>query len=173
MQGRNRYFDSYAKPLLTGESCVFISHQKNDAVAARKIADYLNKAGIDVYFDEYDGSINRADPKSVVAAIKRGLDASSHLLVLLSSNALASTWVPWEVGYGYHKKVVGLTLKEVAYASLPEYLQVIQIVKGINSLNEFMSGLTGIGQEAMINENRMTRVFDSYHPLNNILVQSL
>ena len=173
MQGRNRFSVSYTRPIQTGEVCIFISHQKKDAGAARKIADYMMKAGIDVYFDEYDTSINRFDPNSVVAAIKRGLDASSHLLVLLSSNALASTWVPWEVGYGYHKNVFGLTLKEVAYTSLPEYLQVIQIVKGINSLNEFMSGLTGIGQEAMINENRMTRVFDSYHPLNNILVQSL
>ena len=173
MQGRNRYFDSYAKPLLTGESCVFISHQKNDAVAARKIADYLNKAGIDVYFDEYDGSINRADPKSVVAAIKRGLDASSHLLVLLSSNALASTWVPWEVGYGYHKQVVGLTLKEVAYTTLPEYLQVVKMVKGIKSLNEFLSGLTGIGQESLINENRITRYYSAYHPLDGILESAL
>lgn len=173
MTARNRYFDSYARPLRTGESCVFISHQKNDAGAARKIADYFIKAGIDVYFDEYDGSINRSDPKSVVAAIKRGLDASSHLLVLLSSNALASTWVPWEVGYGYHKRVVCLTLKEVAYASLPEYLQVIQIVKGIKSLNEFMTRLTGIGQEAMINENRLTRYFSANHPLREILDQTL
>ena len=173
MQGRNRYYDSYARPLQTGEVCVFISHQKKDSGAARKIADYMVKAGIDVYFDEYDTSINRSDPNSVVAAIKKGLDASSHLLVLLSSNALASTWVPWEVGYGYHKQVVGLTLKEVAYASLPEYLQVVKMVKGIKSLNEFISGLTGIGQESMIIENRMTRVFDSYHPLNGILVQSL
>lgn len=170
---RNRYSEYYASTLQPGEVCVFISHQKNDSGAARKIADYLIRAGIDVYFDEYDKSINRSDPKSVVAAIKRGLDASSHLLVLLSSNALASTWVPWEVGYGYRKNVAGLTLKEVAKVTLPEYLQVIPIVKGTLSLNEFVSRLTGIGQEAMINENRLTRYFSAYHPLSDILDQSL
>ena len=170
---RNRYYDSYARTLITGEVCVFISHQKNDAGAARKIADYLMKAGIDVYFDEYDTSIDRSVPSSVVAAIKKGLDASSHLLVLLSSNALESTWVPWEVGYGYHKNVAGLTLKEVAYSSLPEYLQVIPIVKGTKSLNEFVTRLTGIGEDMMVNESRMIRYYSASHPLNNILVQSL
>lgn len=170
---RNRFSELYASTLRPGEVCIFISHQKNDSSAARKIADYLIRAGIDVYFDEYDKSINRSDPKSVVAAIKRGLDASSHLLVLLSNNALKSTWVPWEVGYGYHKNVVGLTLKEVARVTLPEYLQVIPIVKGTMSLNTFVSGLVGVGQEAMINENRLTRYFSVYHPLSEILDQTL
>lgn len=52
---------------------VFISHQKKDSEAARTIADYLQEAGIDVYFDQYDQSINRADPQSVVNAIKKVL----------------------------------------------------------------------------------------------------
>lgn len=173
MTGRNRYFDSYTHSLTYGEVCVFISHQKRDADAARKIADYLTTAGVDVYFDEWDNSIDRSDPHSVVSAIQRGLDRSSHLLVLLSSNALASTWVPWEVGYGYHKKVFGLTLKEVAHNTLPEYLQVIPIVRGIKSLNEYVSGLTGVGQDAMVYEGRMTRYFSDVHPLSGILEWSL
>ena len=45
---------------------VFISHQKKDSEAARTIADYLQEAGIDVYFDQYDQSINRSDPQSVL-----------------------------------------------------------------------------------------------------------
>ena len=110
---------------------------------------------------------------SSASTIQKGLDRSSHLLVLLSSNALASTWVPWEVGYGYHKNVFGVTLKEVAKDTLPEYLQVIPIVRGTKSLNEYVSKLTGIGQEAMINENRMTRNFSAYHPLSEILDQTL
>ena len=126
-----------------------------------------------LHFDEWDKSIDRSNPYSVVAAIQKGLDRSSHLMVLLSSNALASTWVPWEVGYGYHKNVFGVTLKEVARETLPEYLQVIPIVRGTKSLNDYISELTGIGQEAMINENRMTRYFSTYHPLSGILEQTL
>ena len=33
---------------------VFISHQKRDRNEAEKIAKYLSRVGIDVYFDEYD-----------------------------------------------------------------------------------------------------------------------
>lgn len=173
MAGRNRYYDSYTHPLQAGEVCVFISHQKNDAPAARKIADYLTRAGIDVYFDEWDNSIDRSNPYSVVSAIEKGLNRSSHLLVLLSSNALASTWVPWEVGYGYHKKVVGLTLKEVATRTLPEYLQVIPIIHGVKSLNEFISRETGEPDYRMIYNNQMTGYYDSAHPLLDILNQHL
>lgn len=133
----------------------------------------LAVAGIDVYFDEWDKSIDRTNSHSVVSAIQRGLDRSSHLLVLLSSNALASTWVPWEVGYGYHKNEFGLTLKEVARNTLPEYLQVIPIVRGTKSLNEYVSKLTGNSEESMIRDSRLTRYNNSYHPLSGILEQTL
>lgn len=72
MTGRNRYFDTYTHALSYGEVCVFISHQKRDAGAARKIADYLTTAGVDVYFDEWDKSIDRSNPNFVVDAIKKG-----------------------------------------------------------------------------------------------------
>ncbi len=32
---------------------VFISHQKNDRIAAGELAAYIQWLGIDVYFDEY------------------------------------------------------------------------------------------------------------------------
>lgn len=49
----NRY---YASEIYDGinAKCVFISHQRNDKAVAKAIADYILKAGIDVYFDEYD-----------------------------------------------------------------------------------------------------------------------
>ena len=54
---------------------VFISHQKRDRNEAEKIAKYLSRVGIDVYFDEYDRELQIAtandDPKAVVNAIKK------------------------------------------------------------------------------------------------------
>ena len=84
---------------------VFISHQKRDSEAAKVVADYLQDAGIDVYFDQYDSSINRSDPQSVVNAIKRGIENSTHMLVLFSPNTFGSMWVPWEIGYAYNSVV--------------------------------------------------------------------
>lgn len=150
--------------------CIFISHQKKDSAAARKIADYFISAGIDVYFDEYDGKINRDSPASVVNAIKTGIRRSTHMLCLLSVNALESKWVPWEVGYGYDRtEVVGLTLKELSMATLPEYLQVIPILKGTASLNGFISRELGRGESSLIREGRMFSANALHHPLDEVL----
>ena len=90
---RDLYNGNLPRPSLEKRR-VFISHQKKDSEAARIIADYLQDAGIDVYFDQYDQSINRADPQSVVNAIKRDIENSTHMLVLFSLNTFGSMWVP-------------------------------------------------------------------------------
>ena len=109
----NRYYLNDSQYPRTG-NCVFISHQKDDKEVAKQIAGYISKSGMDIYFDEFDRSIDRDDPKSVVNAIKVGIQRSTHMLCILSHNALKSHWMPWEIGYGYDLvNVVGLTVKVV------------------------------------------------------------
>ena len=122
---------------------VFISHQKKDSAAASVIADYLQEAGIDVYFDQYDTSINRSEPQSIVNAIKRGIENSSHMLVLFSSNTFGSMWVPWEIGYAYNSSVTlgVLRMKGVPKQTLPEYLKVVKLVSDLWDLNQFISNI--------------------------------
>lgn len=136
---RNVFNNGYS--YYNGKCCVFISHQQKDKNAARMIANYLISCGIDVYFDEYDLNINRNNPHSVVNAIKAGLNKSTHLMCLLSENALQSKWVPWEVGYGYEHNVFGVLLKEVAYSKLPEYLQVVPIYNQHEELDSYLRSL--------------------------------
>ena len=93
----NRYYLNEQLFPRTG-NCVFISHQRNDKSVAKEIANYIYKSGVDIYFDEYDRSINRDDPQSVVNAIKTGIRNSTHMLCILSQNALQSKWMPWEIG---------------------------------------------------------------------------
>lgn len=81
--------------------CVFISHQKADKDICLKIADYLMGAGIDVYFDEYDYDLKIANqaqnPTQVTKAILKGINNSSHMICVVSSNTLDSKWVLFEV----------------------------------------------------------------------------
>lgn len=88
-------------------NCVFISHQKKDATLCKQIAEYIKKSGVDVYFDEYDSDLKfqmqQSNPKGVVNAIQKGIDKSTHMLCVISTNTRLSKWVPWEVGYGYGK----------------------------------------------------------------------
>jgi hypothetical protein len=103
---------------ITGVKCIFLSHQQKDKDVCRKIADYLMAADIDVYFDEDDEDLklyrqsNR--PQGVVDSIRKGINNSSHMLVVVSPNTIYSSWVPWEIGYGYDNTQLGvLTLKGI------------------------------------------------------------
>lgn len=150
---------------------VFISHQKKDSEAARIIADYLQEAGIDVYFDQYDQSINRADPQSVVNAIRRGIENSTHMLVLFSLNTFDSMWVPWEIGYAYNSVVTlnVLRLKGVDKDKLPEYLKVVNTVMSIFQLNSLISNIRRTNREQLILENSSFSENNATHVLNKIM----
>ena len=152
------------------EFCIFISHQKRDSDIARKIADYFITSGIDVYFDEYDEKIDRNNPQSVVNAIKRGIQNSTHMLCLLSQNSIESKWIPWEVGYGYDRTtVIGLTLKEISKSVLPEYLQIVSILRGTQSLNNFISNVLKRDELKLINERKLFAANELQHPLDSVL----
>lgn len=136
-ESRNRFSSSQIK-------CVFISHQQKDKDAAKKIADYLIESGIDVYFDAYDRDLRihhqSNNAKSVTNSIRKGINNSSHMLVLVSPNTLYSTWVPFEIGYGYDKtNLFVLCLKGIPKGGLPEYIRSANIIRDIWDINNFIS----------------------------------
>lgn len=175
-RGINYYYlrDSYngilPKPSVDNPR-VFISHQKKDSDIANKIADYLLDAGIDIYFDQFDKSIDRSNPQSVVTAIQRGIENSSHMLVLFSNNTFGSMWVPWEIGYAYRSPVAlgVLRLKGVAKDKLPEYLKVVKLISDIWDLNNLISTITQVTGDQLLTEGRIRRYSDSYHPLSQYM----
>lgn len=150
---------------------VFISHQKKDSDVANTVAEYLLNAGIDIYFDQYDKSIDRSDPQSVVTAIRRGIENSSHMLVIFSQNTFGSMWVPWEIGYAYNSPVNlnVLRLKGVTKEQLPEYLKVVKMVMSIYQLNDLISSVRGISRDNLLMENRTFSENNSTHPLSRIM----
>lgn len=164
MQGHNLInFSEQSRYKHTG--CVFISHQRADKPAAKKIADFLLSKGIDVYFDEYDQSIDRSNPDKLTASIQRGIDFSKYMLILISPNTLYSKWVPWEVGYGYNKVEMSvLTLKGIREDQLPEYLQTTKVRRNYAALRTLIQEI----KPELINESQV-RMFSASHPLYNIL----
>lgn len=150
---------------------VFISHQKKDSDVARKIADYLEEAGVDIYFDQYDNTIDRSDPESVVKSIRYGIENSTHMLVLFSPNTFGSMWVPWEIGYAYHSQITLniLKLKGVSKYELPDYLKVVKIILDIYDLNVLISNLTRVAGDQLITEGRISNYTSVQHPLNSYM----
>lgn len=167
---RDTYNGNLPRPTLE-KPRVFISHQKNDSDTARTIADYIQDAGIDVYFDQYDTSINRSDPQSVVSAIKTGIENCSHMLVLFSPNTFESMWVPWEIGYAYNSVVTlnVLRLKGVEKNKLPEYLKVVNTVMSIYQLNSLIARIRRTNRDQIILENRSISENNPMHVLNKIM----
>lgn len=150
---------------------IFISHQKKDKDEAKKIADYFISVGIDVYFDEFDKELQQADinndPKAVVAAIKKGINSSTHMLCIISPNTLISKWVPFEVGYGYDvTNLTTLTLKGIKTSDLPDYIKTKPIIRDIYDINKFIEKQ---GKQFIL-ESRKFSDYKSYsHPLSGIM----
>ena len=152
---------------------VFISHQKSDRDAAKKIADYLISVGIQVYFDEFDRELQQADaandPKGVVAAIKKGINTSTHMLCVISPSTLNSKWVPFEVGYGYDKTdLKTLTLKGIKNSDLPDYIKTQPIIRDIYDINSFVERSVTNGKLILENKS-FSNYKSSYHPLSNVM----
>lgn len=78
--------------------------------------------------------------------------------------------MPWEIGYAYDNKIlVGLTLRDLSKSFLPEYLQVIQILRGTKSLNEFIAQTLKSSSDRLVLEGRMRHYYDIQSPLWNVL----
>ena len=162
----------------SGIKCVFLSHQKEDKEICKKIADYLLTADIDVYFDEYDYDLkfNRqsGNPKGVVDCIRKGINNSSHMLVVVSPSTLKSKWVPWEVGYGYDNTLLSvLTLKGIQDTDLEAYLKTVRVIRGTKTLNDYIASLAGSYSYLMESYGRIKAYNSMNHPLDNYLDWSL
>ena len=78
--------------------------------------------------------------------------------------------MPWEIGYGYDLvQVVGLTVKELSKSELPEYLQVVPVLRGTKSLNTYIANAIGKVENSLIKEQRIFSASTLNHPLDNIL----
>lgn len=170
----NRADSLINKSFSNKDKCVFISYQSNDRDAAKKIADYILAGGVDVYFDQYDTDLRifhqTQEPKLLVQALCKGINKSSHMLVVVSPTSLNSKWIPFEIGFGYDKtKVITLCLKNIPVKGLPEYIQTTPIIRDIYDLNKQLSNWSNSSQDVL---SKAERIFDHenlYNPLTSVM----
>lgn len=110
--------------------------------------------GIYVYLDIYDSELKihhqNNNPRAVTGAICNGINNSSHMLSIISPNTLSSTWVPFEIGYGYDKTELSvLCLKGIPKGMLPEYVRTAKIIRDIYDLNLLIKNFTGQTKEIL------------------------
>ena len=126
------------------QPCVFISHKKEDADFARHLSDYVMDKGINVYFDENDPILSKEhkSPDEVVNAIKKGLEKSTHMIIVLSKVTLESNWVPWEVGFASAKdKEYRLLRLSDVKGNVPEFYTIAKILNDYDDLDKYLSSI--------------------------------
>jgi hypothetical protein len=92
------------------EARLFVCHASEDKGIARELATFLFSHGADVWLDEWEIRVG----DSIVTKISEGLEASSHLAVLLSKNSVTKPWVTRELSSALMRQI-----KDNAVSVLP------------------------------------------------------
>ena len=154
-ESERQFFSSSAS-----QPCVFISHKKEDADFARHLSDYVMERGINVYFDENDPILAKEyrSPGEVVNAIKKGLEKSTHMIIVLSKMTLESNWVPWEVGFASAKdKEYRLLRLNDVFENIPEFYKVAKILNDYDDLNKYLASMKTTQTDSRISNDEILR----------------
>lgn len=158
--------------------CVFISYQRADEVYALRVADYIISKQIDVYFDLNDHDLKlqmqRDNPEEVTSAIRKGLNQSDYMLVIISPTTYTSPWVPFEIGYAYDNKGDNLKLlrhKGIAKITMPAYLKTREVLLGFKSLNNFLNDVrkSSFIYESLMKKGEEVKSFSNANTLTDYL----
>lgn len=160
-----------------GKPCIFLSHISIDKADASAFANYIMRYGnIDVYLDIADDELQRAvhsgEAHRITQFVERGLASSTHIMCLVSGATVRSWWVPYELGFAKNVGKHLATLKLKGDITLPEYLQISELIRGTTSLNDYLSrvryGLEKLRKSVSLSESLMAATA-SPHPLDEHL----
>ncbi|KEH84576.1 toll/interleukin-1 receptor domain-containing protein [Clostridium novyi] len=152
--------------------CIFLSHKSEDKDKVEKIAQYIMKKGIDVYFDKYDNALQEADKNNddigVTRCIQEGISSCTHMMCILSWATKGSWWVPYELGFGEKsgKGICSLKLKEIPSSEIPSYIRIKKFLKNKNDFEIYIDSL--IRQWGINNTNILEQKWNMYASYNSV-----
>lgn len=115
---------------------VFISHKREDASAAQRVASYLRSYhSIDSYLDVIDPYVD-ARVELLADHIRTEMGKCTQLLAVVSRATADSKWVPWEIGVATEKDFP-LATYSVEGAAPPEFLRKWPYLRSINDLDAY------------------------------------
>ncbi len=99
---------------------VFISYRHTDRDRAMEINQLLKNAQIKTYLDVMDLESQTTD--DITSVITRNVQASTHLIAVISRTTSQSWWVPFEIG---EATICGCRISsfQTSYENLPQYLE--------------------------------------------------
>ena len=107
---------------------VFMSHQHQDLVPARRAAVILQDAGVSAYLD-VDDPVVHGDSVKLEVYLRDVIRSTQALLAIVTLNAQGSWWVPFEIGVAREiGKVLSCRVDKMEGVALPSYLAAWPIV---------------------------------------------
>lgn len=102
---RDFRFDYNMKSLRSSaEMSVFLSHSHADRELALGLQRLLASRGLSLYLDWQDAEMPPSPNRDTAERIKARIGLSDFFLLLATSNAMNSRWVPWEIGVADSRK---------------------------------------------------------------------
>lgn len=93
----------------SAEHSVFLSHSSGDKPFVRRLARAIERQGIPVWLDEHAIS----GGTSILGEVADGISKTSHFVLVLSPEAVASEWVRRELDIALTKNISGRTVRVV------------------------------------------------------------
>lgn len=124
-------YKSFNASAQNSDVCIFLSYTSEDRNTVKKIGEYIQNAGFNIYLDIYDDKLQQAvsegDPIAITKNIEKGLSFSTDVVSIVSEETVGSWWVPYEIGYGKraNKPLATLTLKDTV--TIPAFLEITEI----------------------------------------------
>lgn len=139
---------SFIETLKKNDTCIFISHKKEDEAAAIELGEYIsNNFKYDIYLDVSDIDLREAvseeNDAKIVDSIKKGINESTSIICIISDKTKLSWWVPYEVGIADSRGISIATLKIKDIDDIPSFLK---LQKNINSIEELNRHLMCLGR---------------------------
>lgn len=116
---------------------VFISHKREDAAEAERVARLLRVHDVETYLDILDPVVIN-DGKSLTDHIKKSLNSCTDILVVMSSATRYSQWVPFEIGMAAQVDLPTVTyLAEMV--QLPDYLTYWPCLRELADIGKYVA----------------------------------
>jgi hypothetical protein len=131
---------------------IFLSHSHYDKDLVRYAKIMLEGIGVSVYVDWEDESMPSVTCAATASAIKQTIRSHNKFIMLASSRALTSLWVPWELGYadgfkGANKIAVFPAADETSVWRGNEYMQLYSTIQVGQSNDRKAPAVFGPGKD--------------------------
>jgi hypothetical protein len=101
------FVDRFERLVATPDRLLFLCHATEDKHFVDRLAAYLDTREVPIWYDKREIRLG----ESIVARINEGLEAASHLVIILSKASVSKPWVQRELSAGLMKHLKDGSIK--------------------------------------------------------------